>query len=174
MHLSDIWLSDSRSDIVAFVKGQLLQYQPRDDYRELLQLTTSFLSNVRIPGEKFKALAGLHRARWMAKAIYAMKIWMLGEQFKLTKQEEKSIHDNCLFTVLLYVRAWFTAPSASCAPRLDLQLLKDIDRYKSHNQIISASALKKLLGHLWYLYPVLVAFAFFDDDVPCDMKRKWS
>ena len=50
--------------------------------------------------------------------------------------------------------------------------MKDIDHYKSHNSIISAIALKKLLGHLWYLSPVLVAFGFFDDVVSPDTKRR--
>ena len=97
---------------------------------------------------------------------------MFREQFRLTKPEEKGLRDICVFTVLLYVRAWFRAPSVSCAPQFDLQLLKDIDHYKSHNSIISAIALKKLLGHSWYLSPVLVAFGFFDDDVSPDTKRR--
>ena len=163
---------DSRADILSFANEQLVQYQPRDDYRELLQLTISFLTDAKIPGTTFKAPAGLHRARWMAKAIYALKIWMLRQQFRLTKTEEAGLRDICVFTVLLYVKPWFRAPSASCAPRLDLQLLKDIDNYKSHNSVISAVALKKLLGHLWYLSPVLVAFGFFDDDVSTDTKRR--
>jgi hypothetical protein len=165
-------ISDSRTDILTFANEQLLLHQPRDDYRELLHLTISFVADVRIPDTTFKAPAGLHRARWMAKAIYALKIWMFREQFKLTKQEEKGIGDICVFTVLLYVRAWFRAPSALCAPRLDLQLLKDIDQYKKYNSIISAIALKKLQGHLWYLSPVLVAFALFDGDVSRDTKRR--
>lgn len=120
----------------------------------------------------FIAPAGLHRARWMAKAIYALKIWMFRGQFKLTKKEEKGMLEICIFTVRLYITAWYQAPGATLAPRLDLQLLKDIDAYKSQNALISQVALKKFMGHLWYLSEELVALAFFDDKVSSDTKRK--
>src|SRR5207253_1570916 len=53
---------------------------------------------------------------------------------------------------------------------IDLQLLKDIDKYKDDNPAISSVALKKFLGHQWYLSEELVAFAFFDDAVTSETK----
>ncbi|VVC38146.1 Hypothetical protein CINCED_3A003921 [Cinara cedri] len=60
-------LKPHKNDLVKFIKDQLATYQPRDDYRELLQLSLIFLGdktarcfNIRTPG-------ALHRARWMAK-----------------------------------------------------------------------------------------------------------
>mgnify|MGYP003492342303 FL=1 len=108
----------------------------------------------------------------MAKSIYSLKIWMLKGRFKLTKREQKGIADICLFTVKLYVTAWYQAPYAPFAPRLDLQLLKDIMEYKAFNTAVAHVALKKFLGHLWYLSEELVAFAFFDDAVSHDTKRQ--
>jgi len=108
----------------------------------------------------------------MAKAIYSLKIWMFRQQFKLTKKEQQGIADVCLFTVHLYVKAWFQAPSAIAAPHNDLLLLKDIDSYNDINPTISGIAMKKFLGHLWYLSEALVALAFFDDEVPNDVKWK--
>jgi len=70
------------------------------------------------------------------------------------------------------VKAWFQAPSSISAPHSDLQLLKDIDSYKVINPTISGIAIKKFLGHLWYLSEELVALAFFDDEVPNDVKCK--
>lgn len=58
------------------------------------------------------------------------------------------------------------------APRLDFQLLKDLDSYKTTSAAISAVALKKFLGHLWYLSEELVALAFFDDGVSSETKTK--
>lgn len=101
----------------------------------------------------------------MAKAINSLKIWMLRSQFKMTKKEEKGIADVCLFTVTLYVKAWFRAPSAPSSPRVDLELIKEIDKYKAQNQAVSQIAMKKILGHLWYLSEELIALAFFDDEV---------
>ena len=82
-------VSDSRTDVLTFDNEQLLQYQPRHDYRELLQLTISFLADARFPGTTFKPPAELHRARWVSKAIYALKIWMFREQFRLTKKRRE-------------------------------------------------------------------------------------
>ena len=81
------------------------------------------------------------------------------------------IRDICLFTVLVYVKAWFTAQSSAAAPRHDLQLLKAIDEYKHHHAAISAAALKKFLSHLWYLSPELIALSFFDDNVSHETKH---
>ena len=89
----------------------------------------------------------------------------------MTKNEEKGIADICLFTVLLYVNAWFQAPYAPSAPRTDLQLLKAIHKYKEKNAAIAGAALKKILGHLWYLSKELVTLAFFDDTVSDECKR---
>mgnify|MGYP006352973215 FL=1 len=165
-------VSGVASQIVEFAKRQLEQFQPRDDYRELLELTIIFRGGVPDRGVSFRAPARLHRARWMAKSIYSLKIWMLKGQFKLTKREQKGIADICLFTVKLYVTAWYQAPYAPFAPRLDLQLLKDIMEYKALNTAVADVAPKKFLGHLWYLSEELVAFAFFDDAVSLDTKRQ--
>ncbi|CAL9702276.1 unnamed protein product [Knipowitschia caucasica] len=108
----------------------------------------------------------------MAKAIYALKIWMFRDQFRLTIREEKGIRDICLFTVRLYITAWYRSPEATSAPRLDLQLLKDLDAYKTQHPEISKIAVKKLQGHLWYLSEELVALAFFDDEVRPETKVK--
>ena len=70
------------------------------------------------------------------------------------------------------MKAWFQAPSAISAPHNDLLLLKDTDSYKDINPTISGIAMKKFLGHLWYLSEELVALAFFDDEVPNDVKQK--
>ena len=56
------------------------------------------------------------------------------------------------------------------APRNDLGLLKMLYDYPDKN--IATTALNKLSGHLWYLSEELVALAFFDQEVPDDMKRQ--
>jgi len=89
----------------------------------------------------------------------------------MTKREEKGIADVCLFTVMLYVKAWFQAPHAPSASLTDLQLLKDIITYRQNNAAVAEVALKKISGYLWYLSEELVAFAFFDDRVSVDTKR---
>ena len=156
-----------------FAEKQLKDCQPRDDYKELLNLTIIFLGGVPNKGISFRAPAGLHRARWMAKAIYCLKLFMFREQFKLTKRELKVITEICVFVVIIYVRWWFQAPVATSAPRNDLWLLKNLKNFETIKKVMSKKALTKFLGHLWYLSEELVALAFFDDEVSLESKQKW-
>ena len=123
----------------------------------MLELTIIFLGSVPTRGVSFKAPAGPHWARCMAKAIYALKIWMLRSQFQLIKREERGIWDVCIFTVHLYVKAWFTALSAISAPRNDLKLLKStsinlwIHRQHWKNSLSICSTCRKNLWLLLFL-----------------------
>lgn len=76
-----------------------------------------------------KCPGAMHRARWMSKAIYSLKIFLFRKQFQLTPEEEKLIREICLFVVLVYARFWFLAPLPSSAPNNDLLLLKVLERY---------------------------------------------
>ncbi|GBP27014.1 hypothetical protein EVAR_11247_1 [Eumeta japonica] len=137
--------------IISFAQDQLNRYQPRDDYKELLNLTIIYLGGIPEKGVSFRMPAGLHRARWMAKAIYCLKIFLFRHQFKLSKREETAIKEICVFTVSIYVKYWYQAPSACAAPRNDLQLLKDLVSFQNINKAMSQNAIHKILGHLWYL-----------------------
>lgn len=160
------------SSIIAFAEKQLHVFQPRDDYKELLNLTIIFLGGVPKKGISFRAPAGLHRARWIAKAIYSLKLFMFKDQFKLTKRELKAITEICVFVIAIYVRCWFQTPVACQAPRNDLWLLKELKSFKNVNKAISKVALRKILGHLWYLSEELVALAFFDEGISMETKQK--
>ena len=62
-----MYIEDVTTAMLCFATHQLKQFQPQVDYKELLNFIIIFL------GER---PAGLHRARWMAKAIYALKIYV--------------------------------------------------------------------------------------------------
>ena len=104
--------------------------------------------------------------------IYSLKVWMFRSQFKLTAFEEKGLLQMCLFAVVFYLKAWFTAPLAASAALSDLCLLQDLHRYREHNEAISKAVSKKLEHHLWYLSEELVGLSFFDPAVPVTVKRK--
>jgi hypothetical protein len=118
------------------------------------------------------APAGMHRARWMAKAIYAIKLWMFYDQFPLTKKEEQGMRDVAIFVVHVYLKTWFRAPLSASAPNNDLQLLKILYNYKTINASVAAVGIKKMSGHLWYFAEQPVALAFFDQDTSSDTKRR--
>lgn len=84
-------LSDVCSDIITFAVNYLQIKHPREDYRELLELTIIFLGGVPLRGISFRAPGAIHHARWLAKAIYCLNIFLFRNQFNFQQQEEKSI-----------------------------------------------------------------------------------
>lgn len=97
---------------------------------------------------------------------------LFGCQFKLTKKQEADLQQVCSFVVTIYVKYWFSCPSACLAPKNDLQMLKDIKEYERVNKNMAKVALKKILGHLWYLSEELVALGFFDDHLHPETRQK--
>ena len=85
---------------------------------------------------------------------------MFRGQFKLTAREEKGLRNVCLFVVLLYIKIWFTAPSAASAPKNDLAFLKALAGYDIVNSAVASVASKKFIRHLWYLSEELVWSSF--------------
>ena len=77
-------LADVRSEIVEFARCQLQENQPKDDYRKFLELSIIFIGEVPSRGVAFMAPGAMHHARWMAKVLYAIKLWLFRQQFKLT------------------------------------------------------------------------------------------
>lgn len=63
---------DKRQEVISFCNHILTQQQPRDDYREFLELVLIFLGDIKNP--TFKKPGATHHARWMSKCIYSLKI----------------------------------------------------------------------------------------------------
>jgi hypothetical protein len=160
-----------KESIVSFAINHLEMGQPRDDYRELLELAIIFMDDIPPRGVRFMAPGAMHYARWMAKAIYSFKMLMFKKQFSLTTREERGLRDICTFIVVVYLKAWYTAPFATSAPRNDLLLLQLLVQYEKENATVSIAASNKLSGQLWYLSEELVGLAFFDDDISVESKR---
>jgi hypothetical protein len=78
--LKDTFVSQSvqyfKENLIMFGKNQLRQFQPRDDYKELLKLTIIFLGEKLQNGIFFKVPVSIHYARWMAKFLYTLKIFL--------------------------------------------------------------------------------------------------
>ena len=108
-------------------------------------------------------------ARWMAKAIYSLKIYMFQDQFVLTAAEKKGVTDISLFVALIYSRYWNEAPVAERAPLNDARLLAQIQAYPL--QAIGNAAAKAFHRHLWYFSEHLVGLAFFADRVNAAVKK---
>ena len=81
-----------------------------------------------------------HRARWMAKGIYCLKIFAFRHQLPMSKREVESLKRICLFMTTIYSRFWFAAPLATDAPTNDLLMLQHIEAFNQVDSKISEVA----------------------------------
>lgn len=164
-------LNDTTSTLTFAQKSLQQDQQPREDYRELLELLVCFLGGTPPRGIFFRVPGAFHHARWMAKAIYCIKMFLFREEFDLGA-EECGIRDICIFLAHLYVRAWTFAPNAAEAPCQDLKFIQDLHTYAKIDENISRVALNKMCNHLWYLVPETAAMSFFNSKLSVDTRRK--
>jgi hypothetical protein len=150
---------DVRVSMLEFIQ-QIHQKHHKYDYHELLELAIFFLGRHPSSTRSFISHSGaVSHARWMAKAIYAFKIYLFQDQFELTRKEKNSIKRLCIFLVRVYLQAWFLAPLAVKAPYHDYKFLQKLIECKEVDPEISNCAVKKFANHLWYLSPETAAFA---------------
>ena len=115
----------------------------------------------------------VHKARWMAKLIYCLKLELLsskameelpkGSIFAIGQREK--VHRFVQFAVHCYLPWWVRCRSAASAALNDLKLLKAINDFKKQDQLVADAALSAFKNHLWYLTEELVPLAFFF--LPC-------
>lgn len=119
----------------------------------------------------FKRPGAVHHARWMAKAIYCLKIFIFRDEFVLSRKELNGLRQLCIFIVILYLKAWFSSTSATTAANNDLEFLKNLIEYRQINPLISSATCEKMTLHLWYLSDALAILSLFDDTIPFNIKK---
>lgn len=113
----------------------------------------------------FRPPGPMHHARWMAKAIYSLKMFMFREQIELTAKEKSGLADICVFIIRFYLVYWFRCVRAIEAPFRDLTLLRDIRLTRKTDSDLSDEIVRKFINHLWYLSEENVGFSFFDKQI---------
>ena len=96
-------LGSIKDNIVAFVRHQLTQFLPREDYKEVLHLVLLYLGE-NLEGVQICAPGAHHRAKWMCKIIYSLKIYLFRSQFNLTASELKGLRIINNFIVEIYLK----------------------------------------------------------------------
>lgn len=135
-------LQDVSEDIVIFCLAELQKHIVRDDYKELLELTLIFLGIDYFPRNvRFRTPGARHYARWMSKALYALKIFMFLKVFSVSPRDKTALAHFCLFVVRFYVEAWTQCTNAMKAPQQDLIFLKKIHAF--------AEVDKQSLAHIY-------------------------
>ena len=158
----------------------------RHDYLELASISLLFLGGNFSASQKpftFKMPGAIHRARWMSKAIYTLKIALFRKQLgEIYGEKLKDIFRLAIFISVFYTKSWLTCTNAADAAFNDLELLKTLinteeaitknpKSWPSEFLPLIKEARMKLVKHLWYLSERLVPFAFFSDHVT-DIDKK--
>lgn len=164
--LIDEW----RAETLQLVTSQV--DQKRDDYKEFLQLCAVYL-DPDYPTTTFQRPGALHKARWMAKLIYCLKICLFETQIQdlpsgtiTAKHQGKKLTEFVTFATLVYSTWWMQCSISVDAPWNDLLLYKKLLRYQELNTIVASSALKAFSRHLWYLTGELIPLALFSSNTP--------
>lgn len=160
-----------QDQLAQFAHNYVTIQHPRAEYKELLELSLIFLGRNTEP-VRFKSPGAMHHARWMAKAIYTLKIFLFRHQFSMSSDEANAIQDISVFILKIYLRPWIEAPIAAKAPLNDLNFIKNIIKFNEWNEIISNEVTSKFSNHLWYLTPEAAGLSFFDNAVDVGEKRK--
>ena len=177
-------VGEGREGLINIAKQYLTQMHPRDDYKELLELIVIFLGGNLPNGINFRYPGACHRARWMSRAIYAIKMWLFREQIVIQRRQtsrrgfrQSSFQMVCnhlrrvsLFVTTTYFKYWFACPLSSEAPRNDLQFLISLKSYPDEG--VAKVAFNGFSQHLWYLSEILVGFSLFDKEITCEEKRR--
>ena len=150
----------------------LVEHQ-REDYKEFTELCLLYLDNVdKSRPFKFRRPGAVHKARWMAKILYAIKVVLLEKQISLmpkgtitTQTQQLKLRRFVTFVCLIYARWWIICTSAVDAPWHDLCLYNDLFKYSQVDTEISNSGIRALNRHLWYLCSEMIPLTLFSDTV---------
>ena len=167
--------------LLAFIDHRLLPENshllPRCDYKEFLELAKLYLGgsierkkgwtyNISRPGAD-------HHARWMSKAIYLLKLALLGHQFnqsQLSWQKKEKVRLLALWIVFAYMESWFRSPSLEDAAPNDLRLFSSLQSFSKapgkFSKKVASKTLEILGRHTWYTSEELIPIALFSDKVP--------
>lgn len=142
----------------------------RNDYSELIDLSLKFLG---VNTDKcFHVPGATNNARWMFRAIYALKSFLFRDLLDLDDDFFQSLQRFCLFVTLIYVKFWNQCSNSTDAPYNDLQFLKELDAYKQFDPEIAEVACTAMKRHLWYLSDELIVLALFSEKVSAEDKNE--
>lgn len=129
---------------------------------------------------KFLRPGAMSQARFMCKIIYALKITMLSpvmiQQLSpnavFTSDQLSRLVRFSNFCVFIYMKWWVLCSSAAVAPRVDLQLIKDLIQYRSTDKELANAALKAFKRHQSYLTEMMVPLCLFDQGLEDIQKQR--
>jgi hypothetical protein len=162
---------------------------PREDYRELLELITHVLNGEivrksvvnrdaapKVVAFKMERPGAFHHARFMAKSIYYIKMYMLLPQLLnrslITQLQANQIERMATFIFLIYGQYFLQTALTAAAPRLDLDFWRNAIKYSYVDNDISDAVVKSVHRQMFYLAEETVMFALCDDNTSFVEKKE--
>ena len=180
----------SETEVQAFLEKAKCSERVRDDYNELIALTQLLITKD-TSNFMFMKPGALHKARWMAKLLYTIKMVLLQEKIenelppgsvfeatgkikrrcKIKKETQvEKLARLCKFVVAVYIPWWITCGSGPDAAEHDLLLLKLISSYRKIDKQIAKTAFEAFERHLWYLTEEMLPLCLFNTHMSDDDK----
>ena len=114
-----------------------------------------------------------HHARFMGKALYLLKIYILSLIYnRLTSRQLISLERMVLFILALYGKYFLQSSLTVAAPKLDMVFINNLNMFKNIDIGIANCVLHSVKRHLWYLTPELIPLSLFDKDVSIEAKQQ--
>lgn len=164
-HLRTLYI-DAKTTLLEHAKIKHI----RDDYAEMTDLCLKFFGIKTKKG--FMVPGSISKARWMAKAIYGMKMYLFRREIDLDETFEMDLLEFALFVSIIHCKHWNRCTKSFDSPVNDLALLAELQKYSEYNEMIANSVLGSFLNHLWYLGGELVVLAIFSDGVQIAEKNR--
>ena len=111
----------------------------------------------------------MHRARWMAKLLYAVKMCMSEHQILKvqdkkapTRKQMSKLRQFVTFVTHVYGLWWMTCQDPVDAPWHDLNFVHQLLRYRDLvDEAVGKSALRAFSRHQWYLTEEMAPLTLF-------------
>lgn len=151
----------------------------RDDYKDITELALKFLQGgrnaLKANQSEFHALIDPSNARFMATCIQSLKCYLFRNSLNWDSPERAEIKENlerfCVFVSTIYVSYWNQTNNLFDAPLNDLNLLQDIQRYRSIDETVANKAIAAMNRHLHYMGEELAPLSLFSSKISNDVKN---
>ncbi|KZS10538.1 Cc8K15.2-like protein [Daphnia magna] len=138
---------------------------PREDYRELCELILFYLAGSIPRGFFIRRPGADHHARFMSKAIYILKIYLLSGSFEMTPTELKQVERMAVYIGLFYGNYFLQSALTAAAAANDLHFFYLMKQFSVIDPEAAKETIKPISRHLSYLTEELVVFSLFGDSL---------
>src|SRR5688572_18931558 len=84
-------VTEIREDVITIALQQLSTEKPKRRLQRATRTNSHFLGGIPPKAIQFRYQGAFHRARWMARAIYPIKMWLFKDQFSIQQRQNSKM-----------------------------------------------------------------------------------